>query len=1110
MRIRNDVLTIGVLAWCVVGCSQPSPKPGRVGVPGDRLGPPVETPDEQLDPLVRKLRAESTRLKAFHELAKRNQPDETPAFDDFSRNHRSPELIVCPQPAGTETVYVLLYEYLDDYSDDLGEFGDLTTATFPGISQDGPHKHERKRDLAIDAFTASGRLVTPFDGNNVVSDGLMCDINGDGFVEGADHTRYGLRNGASMTVLEVQRVAEKAELLFAVAYNGETDDWHYDFTDEDADGALEIALGPRRGETVARKATYVWDPATRTYVGPEGASGDHYRVINHKMNVFLELMRIALDGGIPSEKAGVTDTEDGGADEDGGFGVSVTTQYGLPREQRDEAASATPYAYSSLSRLSDEEIARWMGRQNRQAPATRQSMLYDSLPPGFWDLPPREAALKTVELNRSAAHKAAYALGIADGEPPETGTVFYFYDSDASYTAHDAHWSIYVGTDESYLTYASVTSQGIVGHDYSRDVEQANLCRLQLDPRDARHLLQTLWWFGRVRTKSRRGRDSSGGVGYTSADGDGYFEFRTDGAPGIHRKGRWWAGRLIDRFGGDYCEDAFVNFADFVIAQALPDRLGEAWAAQAAYPSFWDVGKEEFVRQAEAARKRVAPLVPGVLAEFSVEGRRVSADVAGVAALIAGQEAMTELGPRMKSILASLPPVPEYLRRREDANRKRWQIRRTPGWEKDPKLSAEAGRLWEEFWHLLEKTDPRDEALMKLRGRIGTALKKMEIAHDTAALRESARKPNEIGRWALRTLKARAPERYLDALEGWVAHWLGSNADSTARQTFALLTNESKPRALAMARSVPAGEVHALSVPVFALLAEAGSLTQLDARIGVLLDIALERASGWELRGKAIQTLVPAQEPLRYADGRIDDALVRLLDPKLGDDLGNYTLADACQALARRRRSEVFDRMAASIGSGGLVDARILRTLVLMARRRPGTCRPKLLPVLQEHLTATSMDVNEVLLAVWGADLRELKGRVEELANGAPGEAEGPLANCSTNKARKVVGRYQRARMIASLWNEKDPLTRAKLAVAFNAEVCWPYCSPESDEAYFEHMRDDLGAAGRSLEPVSLSALREFITWYERLRAAPLERPEGPREPDKPLEFAREALGFAG
>ena len=135
-------------------------------------------------------------------------------------------------------------------------------------------------------------------------------------------------------------------------------------------------------------------------------------------------------------------------DEDDGFSFSVETRYGFPGEDRDTAAKATPYSYVSLATLSNEELTRWMGRESRQGPPVERDMLYDRLPPDFWALAPREAARATVELNRSDEHKAAYSLGIADGEAPETGSILYYYDSDDSYTVHDAYWCIYVGTDE--------------------------------------------------------------------------------------------------------------------------------------------------------------------------------------------------------------------------------------------------------------------------------------------------------------------------------------------------------------------------------------------------------------------------------------------------------------------------------------------------------------------------------------------------------------------------------------------------------------------------------------------------------------------------------------
>ena len=92
-------------------------------------------------------------------------------------------------------------------------------------------------------------------------------------------------------VFEVSVVRKQAKGIFALLYDLGDDEWSYDFADEGGDGILEIRFGPRADKGIKPQVTYRWDPKTRTYVGPKGSPGDHFRVID-PTDIWDELERL--------------------------------------------------------------------------------------------------------------------------------------------------------------------------------------------------------------------------------------------------------------------------------------------------------------------------------------------------------------------------------------------------------------------------------------------------------------------------------------------------------------------------------------------------------------------------------------------------------------------------------------------------------------------------------------------------------------------------------------------------------------------------------------------------------------------------------------------------
>lgn len=323
--------------------------------------------------LIEKLKDEATRASAFYQLARRAGEDDAKTETAFRERRRNPELVICPQGEGKPPLYVLLSDFLPR-AGGPEVFGGVEDQLFKAAAPT-----VRKKKKVIDAFTATGKRATPFGGNNVVDDGLFADLNRDGSVLRVDSTHYSAKNRDHVAVLEVHVVREKAEPIFSVVYVfGARSDWGYDFADEDGDGSPEIQLGPKtlEGQVVPR-ASFKWDPVKKTYAGPKGGPGDHFRVIQPG-KPWQEFKRLV------EEKTEFPPEEDPAS---------------LRKVPPARIPADTAYAYRSLKGRTDEELFAAMARLDRGSDrvGTRE-------PSGFWSMDPKAAALALVNANRSARH----------------------------------------------------------------------------------------------------------------------------------------------------------------------------------------------------------------------------------------------------------------------------------------------------------------------------------------------------------------------------------------------------------------------------------------------------------------------------------------------------------------------------------------------------------------------------------------------------------------------------------------------------------------------------------------------------------------------------------
>lgn len=968
--------------------------------------------------LVQQLLPVQSRLAAFHELVRRADRKEATDLASFAENHEDPEVVVCPQATNAPPIYLLLYGFLGTRFSPPGDAYEVANPLelFPPEDVGLPLRWE---EPGIDAFTSEGRRIVPFGGNTMLQrDGRICDLNGDGLIERADESSFCVDGVEEVSVFEAAVVRETAQPLLAVLYNWGRCEWVYRITDEDRDGVCEFRFGPWTKSGFKPKVTFRWDKASGKYVGPSGAEGDHFRVLSGN-DLWSECKRL--------KRARLTFP----ADPDAADETTVRTQ-GVSREDETPPSprdTSKPYRAGSLRQLTNEEIVRYMGRGKNNYDLECAGRIETRAAANFWDGSPRAVALATADTNRTPSHRSIYRLAIddRDGErPPDICSLAFTYHSAACYDAVQGDFFLRVEPGNSYLAYAASSEPGVVFHDFVRSRPVFDFRCIELSTGEARHVAQVIWWLNRVRSSAPRSQFGSFWESST-ADGLGEIELRNaGGTPVIHVEKTIWFADVADRWHAEYAPETFVNLASFILSAELPSRLGNRWSQFDPSTTFapFEQGAKPAYTAEELARMRA--LAKRFLDLYSTNQTRISAAIAIKAARTAGGLGFTELDARLAEIATMLP------------------------------ASA-------------------TNSAKELRETISIARRKIAAFDDVKQLKSWACTEEDGQPWALQRLGELDRSAYVSVLEWWLKH----AGAPWARQVCDELTKVDPARAAEIAKRIPAGRKDALAVSAFAHLAAVDGVPDEDKRVKTLIAIALDPKSGWEERCKAIELLVPLDKPLRYPSRDVDRALVRLLDPKVGDDTINFTRQHAGRALARRGNTKSFDAIASILeqrkddSSDPSVAGETTGALAHLAQSDPKALNPRLAALLSPHFKNTNLMMTEILQAVWAADLRGLRNELERLATSGADDVEDGKANSCGGDVTPVEGRFHLARKIVAIWNEPDPHTRAKLLLAFGANELPDEECPERAA----RLRLELQALRTALSADELAAALSFLDW---------------------------------
>lgn len=1024
--------------------------------------------------LIQRLFDDRTRLAAYRELSRRGGAKNP---QEYTR----PEVVVCPQGKGRKPIYVVLSHFLDrcvygpeDYAVERPE------ELFPHEDKPfrPPARFVKRDDLLIEAFTADGECIRPFGGSNVLSKGLLTDINGDGLVERADYTNYGIDGVRSAQVLTVWVVRQKPSPILRVLYNwGDREEWDYEFADLDNGETLRIQFGPKCPKGIIPKVVFRWDPTRKAYVGSGGKAGDHFRVLGPG-EAWDQLQRLKAKGLPFARDPDYVPLED------------RVLAAGLLRRPTKAAQprKSKPYRYASLRGLSDERVVGYMadGRSIRDFEAA--AIIRTHVPKEFWTLPAREAALAMADANRTPAHRNRFAIAVDDRDrrsPPDIRAVRLSYRSARCYNAIDSHYFLRIDPKSSYFAYAQSWEPGVVFYNFvsARAAYDIRFCELPY--RQARQVAETIWWLHQVRTwEPARPAGAGGSTSWCSADGHASLRVVTVQARGnIQVTGSSWAEHIPGRWQGHYGKETFLNLAKHLVTAALPKHLGEGWARseprRPRNPLAGGPGGPKYRRE-DGTRLRAT--VKRILGFYSPDQGRISYPIVREAVRAAGDLALADVAGQVRRIQSQLP-APLGPKRTEAAIEK--EIERAQGQAERPGDYRRVWSLYEELDRLRCRHDD-GSALEDLRGAVQLTLRQSQVAHDPKELMGWAVTGEPGWQWALQRLRELDRDRYVFALE----QWLKKTKGKWTRQALAAIAEVDPDRAKEIAKKLSPDAKGDLTVPAFSLLTKAKAIPDEQKRVAALVKVALDPKSGWDQRGQAIDHLVPASDPLKYRDRKVDEALLRLLDPKLADDTINFTLAVACRALALRGRTEYFDRITERLDTiaDGEVYHRVLGALTQLARKGGAEHKATLISILKPHLKRTNKMITEIVWCIWAADLRALKADLESIATAGPGDYEGPKASSHGGGVTPVTHRYHLARKIAAIWNEEDSVTRGRLLVAFGFHEAYYVASSDAEPERVEQLTTALRDLAGSLSAEQTRQVVAFLKWCEG-RQIDKERP---------------------
>ncbi len=720
-------------------------------------------------------------------------------------------------------------------------------------------------------------------------------------------------------------------------------------------------------------------------------------------------------------------------------------------EKLDRDRVSKPYIPAPLKGKSDAELIVWTQDGKKLNELVSELVPQFSVPADFWTGPAGPIALALVDANRTASERTEFPIAIRKATEPiaVSGVLDINENSAGCYNSVSKYWTVRWSPKESWLAFGQTWSPGVVDQPAIVSRTVFDLRWFPIPYADARQIAGVVSALNRLNTKKTDSDPRR--VGESSADGSGIINWRADNGKGNFtvEEGVWSRGQTTaDRMSGPWAGDATMSFT-----VRITDLFNQRFAAD--WKKFDFGGPAAAVKQ---ARSRLAVDPRQTESTKTMAALLMKRQLSGVASLnygilttavaACGDLGFTEYAPLIEQLSKSLPrPTKAIIEERElgarlkkfeaelgkDASWNAYMTRKypesgTPGLEAvdtpkpkakvkpDPKL-VKVDALHERYDKLRFRKAAREHSLEYLRDAAASALRQLAINDDKTALAERIAKTGEAWWWAYRRLKeldAKLAANTLHAL-------LAANVKSVdhAVTIFPELAEVAPEQAKELVDLLPAESRKWLS---------ASSLEKVrrDTSLPDLLAIAENPEASLEGRIEAIEALVPADDPKHFPEASVDEALRRLLVASFPNDKIQATCRSAAIALARRDAAANWDGILAALKQQDIFGhLELLTSLAMAVETNPAKYGPFFEEFIGEHLVNTNFSVDLLAWVAWTANLRALKPKLEAIATSAPGD----YGNSGGwgGEVRPIKHRCHLARVVASIWNEEDSVTRAKL-----------------------------------------------------------------------------------
>lgn len=1088
-RIAAMLLALGLSGW--------AEEPPKVSIP------------ELLRP--------ETRLRAFQQYRIQAEPDDAKEFAwaelrEFAAGHS--ELKVSELKRGAETSrYLVTWERSS--GDDWNAFDSTMRLAAPAPAVLVP-----RRIFSYQLFSADGAPL--FATEKFIGNGNIADLNADGEPEVVEihSTSFTASGELEVEYLRVQQPGLLHPSLLILLNTHPRDraagnTWSFQLRDTGKGGLYEIELGPATApDGIEPKVTFRWDGTNRIWVGPESKPGDHFRVLTSSE----QIAQIVKDGGLDYPLARPPKSERATPS------LEAIEQWRKGKVPSAETLSS-PYRYQSLEKFSHEKLFSFISVRPHAWDYISDRMREATAVLDLWTLDPQAAALAYVKRNRPSATDSRHLLSFfhpANERPPTEGDLTLSDGPSGSFAPGGAFiHHLHCARKGSYLAYVGAPHYwNHVSPLASRT--QYDFRKLDLSYEQARRALQLVWWMSRIRSRALTSESIEFTSGGSTSDGYATVQLAAKGhdltVSGMRSANHEGTFLGVGAYRESYDTSAFINLVVQLFARELPERLGQPWKAQA-MSNHWNEERNAPEPQTDHELARVKVLTTNFLQLF--RERKLGAGTVLEAVQAVGERGWRDLRPKVEQLATMLPPPLEHEGElaKIDAQLKEWEkklgadasekgfhdrehrryaarnpdVAKTAGWKVRPITAEEDARFTEvdALYHarsrIRYRTPKPDQDIAELRRMIPWVLRQLDTFDN----------PEALFRWA--------------SEEPLATHFaLSRLAKIDRRLAIALLHQCEQEQESEEGKRYYADARKALTAGDPANPTAAGEAPTLSATERAQLVATLRNAEAVDAdREYALAALIPSEDPKRYSDPVIDAAVWELLrgdtpPPVFAPDALPLAAAlrlgeSAWEALIQRARRTDFAGIPRLAGT--------LPALNLIAQQAPDPHRAELRDMLAPELSETHGFLDATLWSIWQLDLRELKGEIERIATSGPEDYEGTFGSGGINHKQPVDQRYHRARHIAALWNEEDPLTRARLLVAFAVAEARTFSHAQNGA--LERLQSQLAAEKAGLTKTQMSALEKFVTWCETHAPAKLANRASPTQLTKVIAATRAALGIA-